>query len=414
MVLLKVRRKAVPFPRYFYHAESDCAVVVDTEEDLRRLVSTFDGALMSPISKEKYDEVMLAASAGVADAATPVLTPKKKPALPEQPPLWDLYRDGVTQSVLTSFLTCPEKCRLGLIEGLTPLRVSGALAFGNLFHEMLDLVYSAEREGAPYDVKALLAGIEERDRAVLLEAATDEYSMEDFEENIGMAEPLLAEYFKQWGSDFSQYQWESLEEVFEAKWSDAFACPGDPTFGPPIFVRGKFDGIFRMHGKLWLFETKTKSRIEDSHIADSLSYNFQVMVYLWAAKQVYGERVHGVVYNLVRRPQLRRGKGQSVFQFCDRVALDIQERPEFYFTRLNCTVPESDQKEFEKRFDAIMTRFLAWARNIEKNNFKWQPACGAPYPCQFLPICSGSGDRKKFKRRLEVFPELAIGAEAGE
>src|SRR5687768_6276449 len=55
---------------------------------------------------------------------------------------WDLFRDGVTQGLLSNFLVCPERTRLGYMRGLRSVKEKPYIHFGNVVHEAIEKVYA--------------------------------------------------------------------------------------------------------------------------------------------------------------------------------------------------------------------------------------------------------------------------------
>ena len=51
---------------------------------------------------------------------------------------WNLYEDGITHTMMDTFLTCPHQCYLSYIEGWRSDRFSYAIEFGDLFHTILE------------------------------------------------------------------------------------------------------------------------------------------------------------------------------------------------------------------------------------------------------------------------------------
>lgn len=335
------------------------------------------------------------------------IVPKEAPIQQVQKPvegLWNLDRDGVTQSMLTTFMTCKEKFRLSYIEGWRPAKVGTApMEFGNCIHEILDMVYSASKEYDPQDFS------EQIDVAV--KNACNEFEAEKYErltvdgndwdtlsENVGIAEVLLPQYFRYWKDDWAAVQWIDLEEVFDVPLE---------IDGKVVRIRGKFDGIQRIKGKLWLFETKTKGRIDEDTIMDKLSIDLQVNLYFWAMWKKYGEFPAGVVYNIIRRPQLRQGKNEKLTEFISRIKADIHDRPDFYFMRNHGAIDKSELLEWEQNeFIPIIRELIRWAEG--HGHFKNVSACTSGFSaCQFLRIC-GQQDTGTFMRRKALFEELTV------
>lgn len=324
---------------------------------------------------------------------------------------WDLYRDGVTQSSLGTFLSCPERMRLSYKEGLTPARWVGstfALDFGDLFHRGLDEIYTFWREeGSVPSFRSILNDLRDTDEAKVNVMMT-EAQLYNMEINYGFAEILLREYLKHWKLDFGDVAWEGLEEKFDIPYASQIYP------GRNIRIRGKMDGRYRIgaHNDLWLFETKTKSRIEDSIIADKLSYDLQVMVYMWALSELVGEQVKGVKYNLIRRPGLRHGVRETTQGFLDRVRADVEGRPEHYFLRYEAALDPHEIDRWKKDMQSIMLQIERWFRG--DFNYKNPGACGGGFvTCPYIDIC-GKQDYTAFTKNKILFTELTVMQSSSE
>jgi len=329
--------------------------------------------------------------------------------------VWDIHRDGVTQGLLANFMLCPEKCRLSSVEGLSQIRTGGALAFGSLIHDVLDEVYShvMRKKGASdwytfaYSVLTIaLRDKEKKDRQAINEkGGSNPEALVMLEENYGIAEGILPGYLKRWESDFVDVEWVALEQMFETPVTFKMEDGEEVT----LKIRGKRYGVFRSRksNKLYLFETKTKGRIDEDSIMDRLVFDLQVMLYLWSMWKDYGEVPQGVVYNIMRKPQLKRKKEESLKQFIDRVWLDTETRPDFYYMRYNSDIVLSDLKSWEEEFITVLRQLVRWTRG--KFHWKNSNACSmGGVNCQFLPVCS-RGDRSSFKLKEVPFPELVEG-----
>ncbi len=364
----------------------------------------------------------------VATVATPpkTLPPVAKPPMRKlvgaeqltvKSGVWDLYRDGVTQGLLANFLMCPEKARLASVIGLTSVRSSGALAFGSLVHDILDQVYTYVREECEDPCPVLQSGAmtlkdlaidrlegalrvkEKEDRQMIREKmAGNPEELNQLEENYAMAEGILAPYFEKWTEDFDAVEWVELEKTF--------AIPYKLRNGKSVTIRGKRDGVVRSRktGRLQLFETKTKGRIDEDAIMDKLTIDLQVMLYLWSVWKEYGEMPEGVIYNIMRKPQLRQKQQEPMRAFAQRIANDVAIRPDFYFIRYFSPVVESDLKRWVREFDDMMNALVDWYDG--KFHYRNSSACSmGGVNCQFLSVCA-RGDRNAFKVKDTPFPEL--------
>jgi hypothetical protein len=97
---------------------------------------------------------------------------------------------------------------------------------------------------------------------------------------------------------------------------------------------GKIDliPIIRKTGKVIIVEHKTASRIGDSYL-ERLPNDTQVRGYIFGAKEGLGLKPTEVLYDVIRKCQLRRKSDEPQDDFNDRIALDYASRPEFYFFR---------------------------------------------------------------------------------
>jgi hypothetical protein len=216
-----------------------------------------------------------------------------------------------------------------------------------------------------------------------------------------MADAILPKYFKYWHDDFSVVTWQEIEHEFKIPISIRLIDGRNV----PTFIRGKMDGNFRLHGGLYLFETKTQSHIDEETTALVLPHELQVNIYLWAMSRIHKERPSGVRYNLIRRPQLRIKKTESIREFAQRCALDVLERPDFYFMRMDMRIGQADMDRFEGEFHDLLSDFLSWWYGLA-GHYKESSNCRNRYgTCWMLPLC-GRKDFGTFYVRDTVFREL--------
>lgn len=329
-----------------------------------------------------------------------------KPTSPYEKGMWNLYRDGITQSMLNTFLSCPEKMRLSYCQGLESTKsATSAMEFGNLVHDILDLVYSGFRDAG--DQQSFVEDLQPN-----LTIAIDEYygikheellaegsDVNALELNTALAGLILPIYFTTWKEDWSTFQWVALEEVFDEVLTIEY---NGKTYN--IRIRGKFDGVVRINGKLWLFETKTKGRIEEDNIVDKLSLDLQVFLYFWAIQKKYGEYPVGVVYNILRKPQQRRKADEDIKSFATRVGIEVRKDPAHYFMRINGSVTQAEIREWELEFHQIMKQLISWFEG--DFHYKNTTHCmGSFTPCLFLGLCGG-GRHEFYRPRKKLFKEL--------
>lgn len=354
---------------------------------------------------------------------------------------YDVRRDGVTTSLLTSWMRCREYARLWCL-GLSTERPSGAIEWGNMAHWVLQRAYAELRERGtvwtpdPTWVRGVLNEYtpEVPVAGALYGEGFDAEVEREAEIRFGQVMAVLTEYMGHYPDDWNgQTTWVGVEREFSVP------APGRPD----IRLRGMMDGVFT-RGKtgraIYLLETKTKGQIE-SGILDAIALDTQVQVYLYALSQMTGRKPMGVYYNVIRRPQLvirqgtpgeteeafekrvasfkkeetrerkraegpRQGKPpEGLDEFIQRCADDVRERPEHYFHRFRVAITPQEMRDAEANLGAIIDEFVRW-HDGELANYRNGAACRFPYPCRYLDHCS-SGDRDGLVTRAQVFPEFS-------
>lgn len=326
---------------------------------------------------------------------------------------WDLYTDGITRSALEKFMRCPEEFRIAYVEGLRTKRESYAAHFGNVIHECLDKLYSAwektgKRKGITVQVwgkvwlSQHLKAEYSREHLELRKAnlLSDEKQLTDLVKIYGLTEVLANAYLDFWEKDFQTRKWLALEEEFDIK----YPCP---VTGKPIRLRGKRDGDFEISRKIGLIETKSKGRIDTGFLADKIPIDLQVNLYLWAQWKDYGRVPYGVLYNLIRRPQLEQRVNETVDAYISRVKEDVGKRPDFYFIRFEGHTTKAELLQFENvELKGVLTSLVHWLQGLY--HYKNSAACQTPWgSCDNLRLCS-RGDSDHLQKRDRPFTELEV------
>ncbi len=314
---------------------------------------------------------------------------------------YNLERDGITQSLLALFLACRQKARLYL-EGWNSKYCSAALMFGSLGHGILEQAY--------LDIKTKkLTGVPSEKQAEKYSSIVEKMwlrenpkpkgeTIEQLEIFLALLEKMVPRYFDFWRNDFKKMRWQALEEQFDV-------MVLNPRTALQIRVRGKQDGRFMLRNELWILETKTKSMISESDLVDSLSLDLQVNIYLLAEYLGQKSTPVGVLYNIVRKTALKINKSETVPQFTKRVARDIDDRPEFYFMRMEIPILKGDILRFKEELNGMLEDFFNWQRGVVAH-YKNPGSCIGKYgKCEYLGVCSRN-DYSSLVKRTSVFKEL--------
>ena len=294
--------------------------------------------------------------------------------------------DGVTQSLMSTFTSCRQRCRY-VLDGWEFPRSKSALIFGSYFHWLIEHHLTAVQAG-----KKLPSYQQLEEEWSKKNTPNDSDNPEMREQHMGMAFALWDNYCKTWKhSDQKQKEWVGQEENFDENFEG-------------FRIRGRRDGLFRRKGKLWLFETKTASRIDESTLEEKLGFDFQNLFYLIATEIETGEKLAGIEYNIIRKPQIRIKKTETTNEFNIRMQEDVASRPEFYFYRASVTITEKRKRIFKKELRDKLITFSRWLSG-EYPTYRNETACTGMWNCEFLSACSKLSLRG-FMQTRKLFREL--------
>jgi hypothetical protein len=313
---------------------------------------------------------------------------------------WDLWRDGVTQSLLERFLLCPQKADWSYRQGIVPSRDMTNLHFGSLFHQRYESYarYRMDRAGDSGSLADWICDECDELDAIQREETGGIIDPESDAQIRALVRVLFRAYALHYHRDWKRMEFVDVEREFAIRYHPKTAFFRKKK---PIFVRGKIDAVLKVNDKLCVLDTKTRGRIDES-LADRLGHDLQINLYLWAAEQIYGTAARNAIYNLVRRPQLRQKQSESFAEFLNRVESDIQQRPEHYFVRFSATYTRREQATWRSEFDAMLDCLGRWSMGISPS-YRNSGACQSGYGvCEYLPFCAGHPGEHRVRDRCFV------------
>lgn len=297
---------------------------------------------------------------------------------------WDLYRDGFTQGLLAKWLNCRESVYIAYVQGLEKPSLSAPLFYGSLVHGVLEKHYNGDC----------------RKLTILVDEVVNEIHpvgfVNTFEDYVALAEVVLAEYMRFYKHEDRKFKWIQTEHQFD--------IPYKLPSGAESRMRGMIDGVFTQKGKVWLLETKTASMVNESVLMDRLSFDMQIGFYLNVVRQMIKRTPAGVVYNILRKPLLRKSVKENERAYIERCRRDIASRPDWYFIRYEIRVTKREQQRWIREFNDILADLEEWFQG--RGHYRNSGNCDGKYgSCPYLPICS-SGNTNGFSQRPHVFAEL--------
>lgn len=270
---------------------------------------------------------------------------------------WNLDA-GTTFSMLNLFQECREQTFQSYVNGYSSRKLKDGLEFGSIWHLCQEHYYKNTKQSAA-NVAAKCCKAYEKFRTPTL--FKNEH--ENFQLLLGIAETLFPLCVKFWADDDAEIDWIEPEQKFKTPYEFTDIDGNKRT----IFLRGMRDGVFREDGDLGVFETKTKSVVQQSAIRDQLKADLQTLIYVTTSMIEFGEMPKKVMYNVIRRPQLKRKQTESLNQFLQRIKGDVIKRPQHYFMRWNVDLLKSDIVNFRKEtLDPLLGIFCQWSDSLKK------------------------------------------------
>lgn len=311
--------------------------------------------------------------------------------------------DGITQSILSGFQDCRKKMEY-IFNGWRTVGTRSVLTFGSIFHYLLEtmtneIIAGNTKEFHPeaFAKKMTARWIKQRSEKGAFGSKAE---MDDAIWQSRRAATIFNVYCDVYKKDFKML-WESVESQFDIWW--------ETDHGNSFRLRGMRDGLFRRTKNYWLFETKTKSRIDDESLMAKVAFDFQSLFYLHTLRlelDAEGDDTPcaGVLYNVVRNPSLRLTGAETKEQHLRRMEADARSKPEHYFIRYEAQFSEETQRKFREELELKLLEFEAWC-NGNLPTYKRENACSGLWNCEFLQAC-GSCSMAGYVDTGTMFNEL--------
>lgn len=301
---------------------------------------------------------------------------------------FDFYKVGMTQSLIQAYMSCPRK----LLFKINKWRKKGNninTLFGNIGHDVLEVVYTKRKYS-----KTII------DRAI--DKSIKNESGPDVEMIAAKAYAVLIEYCDYYcEDDFKRFSNSAMEIEFNVK-----------SGVDRIYTRrrGKIDGCMDIGGKSWLLERKTRGQINLDNEMSYLEQDFQVLFYTLAQEVISNRKVHGVLYDMIRNPQSKPHKGESLEDFVSRLRETIRAKRDHYFIRLEIPINEKMKTDFsdelKRKIKDISLKMKACGETSpHKVFYKNQGSCLGKFACDYIDACV-NGNLRGYEQKERLFSEL--------
>jgi hypothetical protein len=293
---------------------------------------------------------------------------------------------GITFSLLSRFISCRERFRIAVIEGLRPVdSFNHRIAFGSMWHICEEALAKEVRVGGrKYDTEPGIAALTSFASDLCRQYPMSQEQVDHWYNVCRVTFPLYVEYWSKHPDMIARRPLLSEQ---------SFSVPYHLPSGRTVRLRGKWDSVDLVgEGKgarIILQENKTKGDVREAQLRRQLRMDLQTMLYLVTLElfQVQpgqyrlggegiprGVRIGGVRYNVVRRP-LSGGKGsivrhkptksnpegESKEDFFLRLRDIIAESPQDYFMRWDVGITPSDILKFRREcLDSILEQLCDW------------------------------------------------------
>lgn len=179
-----------------------------------------------------------------------------------------------------------------------------------------------------------------------------------------------------------------LFEAYKNRWPEKQFTHAELSWElPDIGFRGVFDGLIvdesARRVQIWEHKTTKLDLSYSGWYFDKLPYDWQVGIYQIAAQNMYPGYVISVMYNVTRLPQLKKGKKESEYEYIQRVADNIAERPDSYFARKPFRWSEpmltTLRGDLMDVYDTLTQTVNVYPRSRQCYHYG--------RPCEYYPVC---------------------------
>lgn len=292
----------------------------------------------------------------------------------------------LSHTAIQEYLNCRRMYMLSYVKNIRRRTASVALITGRAIHAWRE-AYAQGLSPEACD-NAAAKEFNEVDKALL---SKDDQVKIDTEKHRAIA--IVAAYREAWDKhDKVQYQ----KFITETR--------GEEPLIERVNYKGYLDCLAQdAAGDWWVLDTKTASKgTVNAAYFERLSFDWQLMGYLWLARKKLGVHPRGIIYDVIIKTQHYRRKTETHAQFVNRLKkLYIDEwKTQGLFERHEIEVPIKNVDRWFKQVSVI----AAEMRDMHESKTKMWPMntgqCLGKYgACKFLPICaSGKVDKLIYDR----------------
>jgi hypothetical protein len=203
-----------------------------------------------------------------------------------------------THSMWQLFRNCRKKCDYRYFQHLVPLGKNKNLHFGGVIHDCLEIWHTT------YDIQKVFDYI----NRVYVNRTQDDYQLSNWHNATAMM-IAYSEYYE-------LEQWETVcaEKIFDAP----IVNPDTGKISEKFQMGGKFDllvkEIVKVKPHYFLCEHKTASNIDSAYL-ERLWLDPQIILYALYLERILKIKISGIIYNILKKPQIKQHEGETEFEF---------------------------------------------------------------------------------------------------
>lgn len=269
-------------------------------------------------------------------------------------------REHLSHSSLSTFLACPQKHAFRYVEGLELRRRPEPLTLGSAYQLAIE-------HNDPWE------GVNRLRSDARISSQADEDRLQVHEAIVHSASSLYLEHFSPSETSVKEFEYRvRLRSPYTGAVSRTFDLLG---FADEWLDLGAYAG---------LVENKLVGQLGETNLR-RLPLDRQLALECYGTWRATGKPVREVWYRFMRKPSIRQRKGESVEEFCARIAEDYVTRPDFYLHEEHLIRSEADLLRIEEEL-------WEWARQLRaQRNQKLFPRntshCAEFGGCPYMAMC---------------------------
>ena len=266
----------------------------------------------------------------------------------------------ISNNSTSIFRSCPKKYYFHYVLGLTPFKKSSSLTLGSIIHSAFDMYYNK------FSVDEVTSYLVNTANEVIANASPEEA------EDLAIMKYTLLGMWLNYPKDLSIFTDIKPEMEFALKFANG------------VRLVLKIDGLVVKDDKMWIRELKT-SGLSFPQFEQRCRTSSQSSLYTFALRRL-GYPVEGMIYDYIKKPQLRKNMSEDKDQFGYRIMTNYKERPDYYFNRLFSYRSDDDLLLFEEDL-------MSCARSIKRciRTGEWWRNMDSCWSfnslCPYTPIC---------------------------